>query len=87
MKYLKFEFPTEEQALNFVAAMEGVAYTTIPKVLPIEVSEEGEVLRSTQWIVDAIGESWRIPNGYSIFKVTPKNPVHTIAGMQQYYIS
>ena len=86
MIYLKFEFTTEEQALDFVAAMEGIAYATIPKILPIEVSEEGEVLSSTQWIVDVIGEDWQIPNGYSTFKVTPQNPVQMIAGMENYYI-
>jgi hypothetical protein len=85
MKYLKFEFPTEEQALDFVSAMEGIAYATIPKILPIEVSEEGEILSSTQWIVDVIGEDWRIPKGYSTFKVTPQNPVQMIAGMNEFY--
>ena len=86
MKYLKFEFPTEAQALTFAGLVQN-AYCTIPKVLPIEVNEEGEVIRSTKWIVDVIGEDWRIPNGYSSFQVTPINPIHSIAGMEQHYHS
>ena len=86
MKYLKFEFPTEAQALTFAGLVQN-AYCTIPKVIPIEVNEEGEVIRSTKWIVDVIGEDWRIPNGYSSFRVTPINPIHSIAGMKEFYIS
>ena len=84
MKYLKFEFPTEAQALLFTELVKK-AYCTIPKVLPIEVSEEGEVLQSTQWIVDVIGEEWQTPEGYAGFQVTPTVPVHSIAGMGQFY--
>ena len=84
MKYLKFEFPTEAEALEFIDKLQNCDATT-PKILPIEVSEEGEVLALTQWIVDVIGEDWRIPNGYSTFKVTPQNPVQMIAGMNEFY--
>jgi len=86
MKYLKFEFPTEAQAITFADLVQN-AYCTIPKVLPLEVSAEGEVLQYTQWIVDVIGKDWRIPNGYSSFRVTPINPIHSIAGMNEFYIS
>jgi len=84
MKYLKFEFPTEAQALTFAGLVQN-AYCTIPKVLPLEVSEEGEVLQSTQWIVDVIGKDWQTPEGYEGFEVTPTVPVHSIAGMEQFY--
>ena len=84
MKYLKFEFLTQEDAEGFVSHVEN-AYCTIPKVLPIEVNEEGEILLSTQWIVDVVGEDWQVPEGYEIFEVHPINPVHSIAGMEQFY--
>ena len=51
------------------------------------MSEEGEVLQSTQWIVDVIGEDWQTPEGYEGFEVTPTVPVHSIAGMGQFYSS
>ena len=86
MKYLKFEFPTEAAALEFIDRLQNCD-ATIPKVLPLSWSEEGEVLSSTEWIVDVIGEDWRIPSGYSTFKVTPRNPVQMIAGMENYYNS
>jgi hypothetical protein len=85
MIYLKFEFPTESEALDFISNLENCQYTE-PKILPIELNEEGEILSSTQWIVDVIGEDWVIPEGFESFQVTPINPVQMIAGMENYYI-
>ena len=84
MIYLKFEFPTEAAALEFIDKLQNCD-ATIPKILPIEVSEEGEILSSTQWIVDVIGLDWQTPEGFEIFEVTPQNPVLMIAGMNEFY--
>ena len=86
MIYLKFEFPTEAAALEFIDKLQNCD-ATIPKVLPLTWSEEGEILSSTQWIVDVIGEDWVIPEGFESFQVTPINPVQMIAGMNEFYQS
>jgi hypothetical protein len=85
MKYLKFEFPTEAAALEFIDTLQNCD-ATIPKILPIEISEDGDVLTSTLWIVDVIGLDWQIPEGFEIFEVTPHHPVQMIAGMENYYM-
>jgi hypothetical protein len=85
MKYLKFEFNTEELALDFISNLQNCE-ATIPKILPIEISEEGDVLTTTLWIVDVIGLDWQIPEGFEIFEVTPHHPVQMIAGMENYYM-
>jgi len=71
---------------NFITKLQNCQATT-PKVLPIEVNEEGEVILSTQWIVDVIGLDWQIPEGFEMFQVTPQNPVQMITGMNEFYQS
>jgi len=83
MKYHKFFYPTETEAQEFVASIEGdFQYVILPRFTTPE--SEDEQPQMLGYMVDVCGKEWQADMTH---EVRPETHEHWFAGMEQHYFN